>query len=112
MKLKISAGNVEYILKPLANKEYENYILNCTSKFDIIIIDGRERVQTAKNSLHSLKRSGIIIWDNSDREKYKEGYQLLFEKGFKRLDFWGIAPGLHAETCTSIFYREENCFGI
>ncbi len=91
------------------------YCKKCTTinlSFDIIIIDGRDRINCAKNSIHSLNESGIIIWDNSDRSKYNEGYEFLQSRDFKRLDFWGIGPINSYKWCTSIFYRNSNCLSI
>jgi len=93
-------------------KNYNGQILNYKNEFEIIIIDGRERVQCAKNSVNALTTNGIIIWDNADRQKYQEGYEFLNELGFKRIDFFGLAPIAYKETCTTIFYREGNCLGI
>lgn len=81
-------------------------------KYDCIIIDGRNRIQCAKHAIDCLKDAGVIIWDNSDRPEYQEGYDLLRSAGFKRLDFWGLGPINPYEWCTSVFYRERNCLGI
>ena len=83
-----------------------------TKEFNIVVIDGRDRVNCAVNSLPSLKEDGVIIWDNSDREIYEEGYIFLLKHGYKRLDFHGIGPINAYAWCTSIFYREKNCLGI
>lgn len=92
--------------------KYDKAALNCEQKFDIIIIDGRRRVNCAKNSINALKDDGIIIWDNSNRERYREGYIFLRNHGFKRLDFFGSGPLNVYSWSTSIFYRCENCLGI
>ncbi len=104
--------NVDLIYEPLDNDQYSRKILDYESAFDIIVIDGRERVKCAKNSLVALKENGVIIWDNSEREIYQEGYDFLIEKGFKRLDFAGMGPIDHSEWCTSIFYKDNNCLGL
>jgi hypothetical protein len=92
--------------------EYCKAILEYNDKFDIIVIDGRDRVNCAKNSLGALRGNGVIIWDNSEREKYQEGYLYLKQNGFRRLDFEGHGPVNPYKWCTSIFYRSNNCFGI
>lgn len=65
---------------------YAKRITEYKGEFDIIIPDGRDRVNCAKNALHSLKEGGVIVWDGSDRTSYKEGFEHLFEKGFKKID--------------------------
>ena len=69
---------------------YAKKITEYKRKFDIVILYGRDRVNCAKNALHSLKEGGVIVWDNSDRTSYKEGFEYLFEKGFKKIDFEGM----------------------
>jgi len=85
--------------------KYKNY-------FDIIIIDGEERVSCAINSLRALNEKGVIIWDNTDRKEYSKGYDFLYEKGFKRLDFWGTGPINDYQWCTSLFYRTINILNV
>jgi predicted O-methyltransferase YrrM len=104
--------NITYKYHSIETDGYVNEILQYTDEFDIIIIDGRERVKCALNSLKALKKDGVIIWDNSDRETYNEGYEFLINNGFKRLDFWGLGPIMTFEWCTSVFYREDNCLDI
>ncbi len=89
--------------------EYCQKIIDEQEKFDIILIDGRDRVRCAINSLEKLKENGIIIWDNTDRDEYRDGYAYLKEQGFKKLELSSViygAPGV--EDYTSVFYREDN----
>ncbi|WBL41307.1 hypothetical protein PBT90_11120 [Algoriphagus halophytocola] len=44
---------------------YEN------SYFDLIVIDGRVRIECLKNSLNKLKSGGYLLFDNSERERYQ-----------------------------------------
>lgn len=91
---------------------YCREVANYTSAFDIIIIDGRDRVNCVRNALNALKPSGIIIWDNSDRDEYREGYHFLFENNFKKIEFTGMIPIVNYKSETGIFYRKGNCLGI
>ena len=105
--------NVNYIFCELDyGGQYCQTIVPFEAGFDCIIIDGRDRANCARNSLEALRTDGVIIWDNSDREKYQEGYMLLKQNGFGRIDFWGLGPLSSYEWCTSIFYRDDNCLGI
>jgi hypothetical protein len=79
---------------------------------DIIVIDGRDRINCARFCLPGLSPGGVIVWDNTDRESYAEGYAFLDENGFRCLDFTGIGPVNITTWCTSVFYRRENCLGI
>lgn len=81
-------------------------------KFDIIIIDGRDRVNCILESVHAISERGVIILDDSERIEYQEGKDFLVEKGFKYIEFWGIAPGIFFNKCTTIFYRKNNVLEI
>ena len=112
MKDKISS-NVKYLHCDLDyGGGYSKAILSHNDRFHVVVIDGSDRVRCAKNSLDALRDDGVIIWDNSDRDYYQEGYSFLIQRGFKRLDFIGIGACNSYEWCTSIFYRDNNCFGI
>lgn len=111
-KNEISAlSNVAYECIPL-EEGYSAKILEFTNEFDIIVIDGRDRVACAKNCINALKEDGIVIWDNSDRTEYEEGYEHFRQNGFKKINFQGLGPINHREWETSIFYRSNNCFNI
>lgn len=105
-------SNVELFYANLNDGSYVKKVTEYEKEFDIIILDGRDRVNCAKNTLHSLKESGVIIWDNSDRTSYREGFEYLFERGFKKIDFEGMGPVNTYSWHTSIFYTEKNCLGI
>ena len=110
---KMVPTNVEYMYCALEyGGEYSKAILAYKKRFDIVVIDGRDRINCAMNSLVALRDDGMIIWDNSDREQYEDGYSYLKNNGFRRLDFEGHGPINAYPWCTSIFYRDNNCFGI
>lgn len=93
--------------------EYCRTILGEQGVFDIILIDGRDRVRCAYNSVEKLKENGIIIWDNSEREYYQDGCQYIKSHGFKQLELSSVIYGLPGlEDYTSIFYRENNILGL
>lgn len=106
-------NNVEYIfaeLEPSGN--YSKVLLEYKKEFDLIIIDGRNRVDCAKNCLSSINNTGVIVWDDADRESYRDGRQFLEDRGFMRLDLIGLGPIVVNSHCTSIFYRADNCLEI
>lgn len=45
--------------------------------FDLIIVDGRDRVKCIEASIKVLKKGGILMVDDAQREKYKPAYDLL-----------------------------------
>lgn len=104
--------NVQTVMVPLHDDSYARSAKEAGQRFDVIVIDGRNRVDCAKNSIDCLTDEGVIVWDNSDRQRYAEGYSFLLENGFKRLNFWGTGALILNQWCTSVFYRPNNCLGL
>jgi SAM-dependent methyltransferase len=92
--------------------DYCRMPLKLEEKFDIIIVDGRDRVNCCKQSVDALTPGGVVVLDDSEREAYSEGVEFLLSKGFKHLPFSGISPGLFYLKSTSVFYKADNCLGI
>jgi len=91
---------------------YAEKILEYPGQFDVVVIDGRDRERCAINSVNSLTSAGVIIWDNTNRESYRNGIKELKELGFRQLAFVGFAPICAWKCETSVFYRDNNCLGI
>jgi hypothetical protein len=80
--------------------------------FDVVVVDGRDRVRCSEVAPTVLTPTGIILWDNSERERYRSGFDGLRELGFRRVDFLGIAPMSPYPSMTSILYRDGNCLDL
>ena len=66
--------NVEIVFKKLEyGGEYANYINQTNSNYDLIVIDGRDRVNCIKNSISKLNTNGVIVLDDAEREDYSKG---------------------------------------
>ena len=105
--------NVSYVFAENNDThDFANAILQEKNNFDIIIVDGRDRVQCALNAAQKLTKNGVIIWDNSERERYQTGVKKLHKLGFKQLEFFGPVPIDNKLEITSIFYRPNNLFDL
>lgn len=82
------------------------------NQFHLVVVDGRMRVECVLYAVDYLTPDGVLILDNSEREIYQEARNYMREKGFRVLDFYGMTPIISDESCTSVFYRSENCLGI
>lgn len=91
---------------------YSKTILEYQDRFDVVVIDGRDRVNCARNCLGALNAGGVILWDNTDREKYEPGYRFLRDNGFRSIEFIGLGPIENTKSRTDIYYRPGNCLGI
>ena len=80
--------------------------------YDLILIDAQHRNECCLSAPDHLSINGVIVLDDSERVEYEKGISHLANIGFKRLDFFGIAPGVLFTKCTTVFYRTNNCLGI
>jgi len=107
------ANNSEiYYVELMPNGDYSKAAANSAAKFDIIIVDGRDRVNCCKHSVEALTDKGVVILDDSERVDYAEAVEFLRGKGFKHISFSGISPGLFYRKSTSVFYKDNNCLDI
>jgi hypothetical protein len=78
--------------------------------FDIVVVDGRARVLSTWVAIRQLGPDGLLVLDDSNRERYETAYRLLDEAGFSRIDFWGPGPINTYEWCTSFFTKSLDLF--
>lgn len=89
----LNCNNIELLFQPPNGHDFTNYITAitaCQQEFDIIVIDGRCRNACLNECLAYLKPQGLIVFDNSDRERYQTALshpQLILER------FSGRVPG-------------------
>ncbi len=111
--VKEKANNAEMIFCKLdIAGAYSKKSASLDEKFDIIIVDGRDRVNCCKHGIDGLNEGGVIVLDDSERPNYEEARIFLKQQGFKELSFSGISPGLFYEKATSVFYKTNNCLDI
>lgn len=106
-------SNVEVFLCPLVyDADYCRFANTLIDKFELIVVDGRDRVNCVKHSVDALSEDGCIILDDSERPQYQEAHEFLQKHHFRQIDFWGMAPGLSYKKCTTIFYKTSNFLNI
>jgi predicted O-methyltransferase YrrM len=76
-----------------------------TESFDLVLIDGRERVQCVEHALPRLKDGGWVVLDDSDRERYAPACDLL--RDWDCREFHGLSPG-KAELGHTTAWRKPN----
>ena len=86
----------EYVQKPLGRE------------FDVVVVDGAERVRSAESALEIVAEDGLVIVDNSEAHwGPPPGYPIIDacnEAGLARVDFHGFAAGVYRQQCTSLFF--------
>lgn len=106
-------NNVKLIFNDnIDSGEYAKSCLEQNSEYDVIIIDGRKRVDCLQYSLPNLKQNGVVILDDSHRERYVDGFKLMKDNGFKEITITGVKPISSSFAATTVFYRTDNCLNI
>ncbi|CAD5372632.1 Methyltransferase domain protein [Rubrivivax sp. A210] len=106
-------SNVQIIELPLVRGgEYCRAAMRSAVKYDLIVVDGRDRVNCILNAVEALSPGGCLVLDDSERPVYRPGIDALVSASFRRLDFSGVAPGLAYKKCSTVFYRPGNCLEI
>jgi len=92
--------------------EYCRVIRQSDLFYDVVIVDGRDRVNCMKQSVDALSERGVILLDDSERDGYQEGIKFLVKCGFRLLNFEGLKPNKYRLSRSTLFYKDGNCFGI
>lgn len=93
--------------------DYAQAASRYSGEIDLLIIDGRDRVECIEYGVAHLSKEGIVLLDDSDLPHCQEGLIFLKSKGFKKLTLKGLKPVNLDAAETSIFYRsQQNCFGL
>lgn len=66
-------GNIELVHRDLSNANYVNTIAEFGGEFDFIVVDGRQRIACLERAKPFLKRGGKILFDDSGRNRYRQG---------------------------------------
>lgn len=90
-------------------QDYISYIVKLNRKFDIIIIDGKYRLECATNAIKCFKEGGMIILDNSDW--FPETSEFLRSHDLIEVDFSGFGPINNYTWTTSLYFDRSFRFG-
>jgi hypothetical protein len=101
--------------RPLDGDDGDRYVdeIEQGGPWDIVMIDGRRRIECGLAAVPCLSDRGVIVWDDTARVSYEEGLQAIMQQGYSRVDFHGLKPCSRLEHSTSILYRSgENLLGL
>jgi predicted O-methyltransferase YrrM len=74
--------------------------------FDVVVIDGRERVACVERAMPRVKPGGFLILDDSTRSKYARASSLL--EDWSRRDYFGFVPCKDEPGDTTIWTRPSS----
>ena len=80
-------ANVEMVTVPL-DVNYPLAIARTGRTFDIVVVDGRKRAACAIQAMVFLNERGVLVWDDSDRDRYQEGVKTLLSSGYESWISW------------------------
>ncbi|HBF22705.1 MAG TPA: hypothetical protein DDW23_02705 [Planctomycetes bacterium] len=95
-----------------AGDTYPSFITEHPESFDLVIVDGRRRVDCFSRAIESLSVRGCIVLDDSNRRRYRQAFQMAEQSGFRYIHFEGMKPRGRGIARATIFYRDQNCFAI
>jgi len=105
--------NAELIFKDKdIDGDYCRAMNSTGQQYDVVIVDGRDRVNCVKQSIKVLTDRGVILLDDCHRERYQEGIEFARDNGFRTIVFENLKPKGTEIDKTMIFYRDGNCLGI
>ena len=73
------------------------------SNFDLVVVDGRARVGCINHALSKVRIGGFLLLDDSDREEYERGKNLM--SGWARHRFYGPSSYNRIFTATTIWKK-------
>lgn len=91
---------------------YCRSILNKSINYDLVVIDGRDRVNCFKQALSAITERGVLLLDDSDRVEYSQCFDIAKNNNFKFLRYQGLKPTGNKTYETTVFYKVDNCFSI
>ena len=88
-------------------KNYASYISNFPDQyFDIVLIDGRSRPSCLFHSVNKIKKGGLLILDNAEREHYLS-QKVVSQEDFKLvISSWGALISYNQLTKTHVYIRK------
>ena len=72
--------------------------------YDLIVIDGRARVDCITHAIGKVKRGGFLILDNSERPRYKDGKRYL--DNYPQTKCNGVGPYARSIWHTTIWMKD------
>lgn len=83
---------------------YVSVIDEQDERFDLIVIDGRARVQSLARARQHLAKDGLIVFDDVERRRYRSA---LEQPGWLATVYRGLGPCLPLPTSTAVLQRKQ-----
>lgn len=101
------ASGIQNKFDQMSFVEYVKVIDNYPDRyFDLVLIDGRARPSCIMHALNKIKKMGIIVVDDSNRERYRAA-QRQYLSDYTCMRFSGVVPYSTHATETAIFVKGD-----
>lgn len=97
---------------PGTDEAYVRQVAASGRRYDVVAVDGRNRVACARFAVEWLSEAGVMVFDDAQRPRYAPAFAFLAERGFRRIDFHGVVPMIPDLETTAVLYRPDNVFGL
>lgn len=103
-------SNARLLTAPLEGdgSVYARAIETAGGLFDVVVVDGRHRVQCVKIAFDRLTAPGIVVLDDAERERYRPAFDEAAARGFKHVTISGMKAKSYESSSTAIFYRSRS----
>jgi hypothetical protein len=100
-------ANVTILLRTLEARDGMSYVSTIGEDddrcFDIVIVDGRRRMECVRRAMSKVTPGGLLVLDDSDRPKYGAARTIL--AGWSAREYFGLVPCKDRPGTTTIFTR-------
>jgi hypothetical protein len=104
--------NVTMLHRPVDENGRYAGAIDVGGPFDVVLIDGRDRLNCLRHAIEAVSATGVIIVDDTERPPYAAALTEAVAAGFRQLDLVGLRPGGVRNSITTVLYRPGNCLGI
>lgn len=85
-------------------QEYVSAITATADRYDLIIIDGRARIDCLHQALTRLNTPGLMVFDNAGRRRYRSALQKI---ALPTVPTWGLTPCLPYPESTLLIFSDQ-----
>lgn len=71
--------------------------------FDVVVVDGRDRLRCLQASMGKVRRGGLLLLDDAERERYAPAFELM--AGWSVRTVRGLAPTKPVPGTTAVWTR-------
>jgi hypothetical protein len=90
-----------------SDNAFETYVTSINEhpdeSFDVVVVDGRERVRCFVEAMPKVRRGGLLILDDSDRARYAGAHEVA--RAWPSTTYAGLTPSKAIPGTTTIWTR-------